>query len=430
MRNLLGSSILLLSCALSLAIPTEPPSGLRIPLTKRRSLVDEDGVISSDALQNEVNILTMKLHRGLEAFERNTGYLHPKDNIENGKRAKGADPLKEIQDGSLWQGDVFVGTPPRRFTVDFDTGSSDLLLPGEDCTVDCQGHKRYKPSKSRTAVDLNKNFTISFGDGSTVQGNQFLDTVTIAGLTAECQTLGSATQYSLGFAKSEFPPDGLMGLAFPSVSVFPSSPFFQTLISQGKTTKPEFSVKLSQEGSELFLGGTDEKLGTGVTAFSNVTDVAFWQVNMDSVDVNGTVAVQGLSAIIDTGTTLIIGDPTTVAQFYAAIPGSKNASESVGNGHFTVPCDTIPEVSLTFGGISFSIPPDEFNRGRVSKESLDCIGGISAKNLGDFWVIGDLFLQTVLTTFDVGNLRVGFAQLAPTTAETDLRDSMLLSQTN
>lgn len=45
-----------------------------------------------------------------------------------------------------------------------------------------------------------------------------------------------------------------------------------------------------------------------------------------------------LSAVVDTGTTLIVGDPDNVAAFYAAIPGSKDASETVGPGFFTGKC--------------------------------------------------------------------------------------------
>jgi aspartyl protease len=54
-----------------------------------------------------------------------------------------------------------------------------------------------------------------------------------------------------------------MGLAFPSLSAFNASPVFQTLISGGVVSSPVFGFKLAPNGSELFLGGTNNKLYTG-----------------------------------------------------------------------------------------------------------------------------------------------------------------------
>ena len=41
----------------------------------------------------------------------------------------------------------------------------------------------YDPSASSTAQNLSKAFALSFGDGSTVEGDQFTDVVNISGLT-------------------------------------------------------------------------------------------------------------------------------------------------------------------------------------------------------------------------------------------------------
>ena len=70
---------------------------------------------------------------------------------------------------------------------------------------------------------MGSSFSLSYGDGSTVSGEQYTDTVTIGGLTATSQTLGAASQYSQGFESSEFPADGLMGMAFESISDYNAS---------------------------------------------------------------------------------------------------------------------------------------------------------------------------------------------------------------
>lgn len=64
-----------------------------------------------------------------------------------------------------------------------------------------------------------------------------------------------------------------MGMAFPQISVFGRNPVFQTLVAQGKTTTPEFAVKLATSGSSLFLGGVDTSLFTGSFTQNPVTQV-------------------------------------------------------------------------------------------------------------------------------------------------------------
>jgi cathepsin D len=79
----------------------------------------------------------------------------------------------------------------KSYTVDFDTGSSDLFLPASTCDSTCKGHTLYDPSASTTSKALGTSFSLSYGDGSTVSGSQYTDDVTLAGLTATSQTLGA-----------------------------------------------------------------------------------------------------------------------------------------------------------------------------------------------------------------------------------------------
>lgn len=271
--------------------------------------------------------------------------------------------------------------------VDFDTGSSDFFLPGRDCTENCEGHKIFNPADSSTSIDQHRTFTIEFADGSTVAGEIFKDTVSLGGLVATSQAVVAATQYSEEFALENSPPDGLLGMAFESLAQTGSPPVFQTLVEQGQPTTSVFGFTLLENGGELFLGGTDTTAFTGNLTFTPLivtNPPAFWEITVQSVSVGSTRVVTALQdAIVDTGTTLLIVDPTSATEIYARIPGSRNAANEIGPGFFIFPCnEVIPTISFTLAGKAFTLSEETFNFGPVEAGSNDCVGGIMGDNEG------------------------------------------------
>ncbi|KAH9968219.1 acid protease [Russula dissimulans] len=387
--------------------------GIGIPITKRGSL--HHGVVDAAKLQSGLRSAVSKIERGLQAYEANTGKSHPLHGSII--RLSGRDtntssiPLTDAN-AQLWYGTITVGTPPVTFTVDFDTGSSDLFLPSTSCGSTCSGHTAYNPNASRTANDLRKTFSLAYGDGSTVNGEQYTDAISIAGLSAKSQTLGAATEYSSGFSSSQFPADGLMGMAFQSISNYNASPLFQTLISEGAVTAPVFGFKLATSGSELFLGGTNSALYTGDFTWVPLTHNSYWQASFNGISVNGKTVVGNTAAIYDTGTTQIVGDSAGIANLFNSISGAQSASQ-YGPGVYTIPCNFNTPISIDVGGKNVSISPASFNLGPVAEGSDTCMAGAAADQsmTGGFWILGDVFLQNVYTAWDVGNRRIGFAIL-------------------
>jgi len=257
---------------------------------------------------------------------------------------------------------------------------------------------------------ISGNHSISFGDGSSVSGEQYSDVVSIAGLTADNQTLGLATSYSTAFQSPQFAPDGLMGMAFESISAFNANPPFQTLISENIVTSPVFGFKLATSGSELFLGGVNDALYTGDFTWVPLSDAGFWQAPFDSISVNGNTAVGQTESIFDTGSSHIIGDPDGIKALFNSIPGA----QANGDGTYTIPCSFNTPISVSVGGTEVEISPATFNLGPVSGGSNTCMAGAAADpNLtGKFWVLGDVFLQNIYSAWDVRNVRIGFATLA------------------
>lgn len=131
------------------------------------------------------------------------------------------------------------------------------------------------------------------------------------------------------------------------------APFFQTAFSQGAVKKNSFAFKLSSENSSLFLGGTDDSLFTGDIEFHPVTGSGYWQIAGGSIALNNKTVKAKFDTIIDSGTTLIYGPVEDVKAFYAAIPGSE--VYDAPSGMYAFPCDSIPDISFTWGGNTWHI---------------------------------------------------------------------------
>jgi cathepsin D len=96
----------------------------------------------------------------------------------------------------------------------------------------------------------------------------------LTGEKADRQTIGVAMTYSAEMKVNQFPADGMLGMAFQSVSAYPGdSTLFETLVNEGKVKEPVFSIRLSRSGGELYLGGYNADMYTGVITYTDVTVV-------------------------------------------------------------------------------------------------------------------------------------------------------------
>jgi hypothetical protein len=113
----------------------------------------------------------------------------------------------------------------------------------------------------------------------------------------------------------------------------------------------------------------------------NISKTGFWEAGVDGVSVDGKdLGISGRSAILDTGTTLILVTPQDAEAIHGAIEGAK----SDGNGGFTIPCTSNATIDLSIGGGTFSINPADLAFQPVDFSDLqgDCVSGISGGNIG------------------------------------------------
>ncbi|KAI0712498.1 acid protease [Earliella scabrosa] len=394
--------------------------GVRIPIQKRGTLTNPDGTFNHARAVREIVKLKNKHRQNLINLEKNVGReafhpgaeIKPLATIPASFQKRGGVSLTDQEDDLEWTGKVSVGSPAQSFTIDFDTGSSDLWVPASSCTS-CGSHAKYNPSKSSQSSKKSGSFSISYGDGSTASGTPYTDTVTVGGVTVTGQYLAAVSRESSEFVSD--PADGLLGLGLPAISNLGHNPFFFTAVSQDTAPEGVFSFKLSQTGSELFIGGTNDDLFTGDIEFHRLSsNDGFWQIGGASVSVNDqSVSSSKFETIIDSGSTIITAPPSAAKAFWSRVQGSKVFDQE--QGLYSYPCNSPPTVAFSWGGKSWSISANDLNLGRTQTGSSSCVGAISGGDLGlgnNVWLLGDTLMKNVYTVFSVDDNAVGFAELA------------------
>ncbi|KAJ3489352.1 hypothetical protein NLI96_g2180 [Meripilus lineatus] len=414
------TSLVLLALSLvTLGIGIDQKTGISIPLKPRAALTKDDGTFDHEraawqtyGTQNKhrQNLINLERNVGLKAFNKGAEikkYIPPPSSKLTKRQGV---PLTD-QDDAKWTGPITIGSNAQKFTIDFDTGSADLWVPNARDCDGCYGHKTYDSSTSKTSKSVNGEFIIYYGDESTVSGPIFTDTVSVAGVNAMNQTFSAVTQVSSSFNRD--PGDGILGLAYESISSLQASPYFQTAFAQKAVPRNEFAFKLAAQGSELFLGGTNSKLFTGTIEYHPVkSSTGFWQIGGASIQQGGTTILSEFDTVIDSGTTIMYGPPDQVRKFYSSIAGSELYDESMG--FYSFPCKSIPEVAFSWGGQAWGITTQNFNLGETYRGSGQCVGALSGKDLGlgsNVWLLGDSFMKNVYTVFSFANNTVGYAML-------------------
>jgi len=330
-----------------------------------------------------------------------------------------SEPLTDYMNAQYF-GEIGIGTPPQKFKVVFDTGSSNLWVPSSKCPwsqIACLLHNKYKASDSSSMKPNGTKFAIRYGTGSCA-GFLTSDTVTIAGVPAKNQLFGEATSLpGVTFIAAKF--DGLLGMGFQEISVDGVPPVFYTMVQQKVVEEPVFAFWLSRtlnesKGGELTLGGLDPNHYEGDLLYTPVTYKGYWQFKMDSIMINGEKAfcTDGCQAIADTGTSLI-GGPTAEVKKLNKLIG---ATPIIG-GEYTVDCEDIPKMpSLDFviEGKPFTLTPQQYILQISQAGQTQCISGFLGLDVppprGPLWIIGDVFLGPYYTVFDLGMSRLGFAK--------------------
>ena len=260
--------------ALSVA-DAEPNELVRIPLKKISSheMVAAHLKRERDALftlnhaekgnaQNAVSLRGSFQEQVVKAYESSLDYTPISYSQVTLGTGKSENVIIKDYSNAQYYGEVKIGTPPQKFTVVFDTGSSNLWVPKVACQ-NCGywfihgGKSKFDKDKSSTYQADGSDFHIQYGSGD-VNGYFSVDTVTLADdivvknqKFAEVQNAGGL---GIGYIMGYF--DGILGLGYEGLSLGGATTVFKNAIDQGVVNQPVFAFNLGDEkDGELTIGG-------------------------------------------------------------------------------------------------------------------------------------------------------------------------------
>jgi len=283
-----------------------------------------------------------------------------------------------------------------------------LWVPSKDCSA-CN-HKKYDHSASSSYKANGEKFAIQYGSGA-LSGYLSEETLTFGDYKVPNQVFAEATDLpGLAFSVGKF--DGILGLAWPSISVDGVVPPIQNMISQKIISQGVFSFYLpSQDGAqgELDIGGIDSSKYSGDLFWQPLSDKSYWELTLDSMKMGGSSITSASKAIIDTGTSLLAGPTADVKAIATAIGAT---SSFLAPNEYFLDCSKISSLSnidITFGGHTFSLTPAQYT---LNVQGV-CLLGLTGIDVpaprGPLWILGDVFIRQFYTVFDVDNARVGVA---------------------
>mmetsp|Transcript_47027 Transcript_47027/g.105654 ORF Transcript_47027/g.105654 Transcript_47027/m.105654 type:complete len:604 (+) Transcript_47027:144-1955(+) len=369
---------------------------------------------------------------------------------------------------SAYYGTIMLGTPPKPYTVVFDTGSGHLILPSSYChTETCKVHRRYRRGSSTSARDIDwdgrtvkpgearDQITVSFGTGEVTGvfmedelcfgqrgpgADRSSTNVPVAGQGGEnCVSMRfiAATDMSADPFK-DFVFDGVLGLGLESLSQTSRFNFLEVASGltgeRGSDFSKTFGIFLAthnDETSQITMGGWAEEHLQEEVSWSAVLDpeLGHWLLQIKAIWVDDErlpFCDEGCKAVVDSGTSLLAVPTTVFPEMYERLraPASLAGDCSAQS----------PKLKIELDGVTLVLDGEDFSRQDQKSSARSPIWGQAAspaegqtrrdimckpmlmvmdlpEPIGPkLFILGEPVLKKFYTVYDAENKRIGFGR--------------------
>lgn len=334
---------------------------------------------------------------------------------------------------TAYYGKLEVGSPRQAFTVVFDTGSGNLMIPSTYCdSRACTMHKRFDRRLSNTAVDIDYDgtpvrkgaardqITVTFGTGE-ISGVFVRDELCIGSLCSEGSFVASTDETDDPFTSFNF--DGVLGLALPQMSQGPDFNMMDRMVAAKSLKKPMFSVFLSDsdsEESEITFGDWKESHMASDLFWVKVSKpTGYWQVQIEDITIDNKKQdmCKDCQVAVDTGTSQLAGPTDVINELSTKLDVKSDCSNY----------DQLPDLGFVIGEHIMNLKPVDY----IDKSSDGCEVSLMPLDVpppnGPLFIFGDPFLRKYYTVYDRKAMQVGFAASRHFDTQPEEAKSMLVA---
>lgn len=312
-------------------------------------------------------------------------------------------------------GEVGVGTPAQSFSVVFDTGSGNLIVPGSYCTSQaCSMHAQYNIKDSSTTKRVMcdgrpvngysdpDEVKITFGTGY-ISGQCYKDSICLGSTCAKGMFISSTDESAQPFSSFSF--DGILGLGLSSLAQSPDFCMMERMVKHQSLHKPLFSVFLSdsdEEPSEVTFGDIKKEHMASELFWVDVTgDTGYWEVRIQDITIDNKPLqlCEDCKVAVDTGTSQLAGPSDLIEEMRSLLDVSPDCKG----------IEKLPKLGFIVGDKVLNLLPADYVDQGVYTCELALMELDVPPPKGPLFVFGIPFLQRFFTVYDSANSRVGFA---------------------